>query len=443
VSSFWPRTLFGRTAATLAAATVLFLLLTLAFLAYFILVPVAQRSADDLAALMVLSAKTWAELPPATREDFERELARQHGLRLAQAAEPLLETATSRIPYTRFLASDLTHRSGQEVAVHATSEADGETWYWADIPAGGGLIRIGFARSRIGASPPLAALGVLAAAALVILLTALVLVRRLNRPLVRLAAAAREVGSGAWPAPLPEEGPIEISALARTFNRMAQDVRELLANRTTLLAGISHDLRTPLARLRLAVEMLPGDADPALVAGLQRDLEIMDALLGQYLELARGMVDEAVETLDLRELVDAVVLDVRRAGAEIRWTPGPAPVPCAVRARALERILANLLDNARRYAAGSEADVECVREGNDVVIRVLDRGPGIPAAGREAVFRPFHRLEPARSAAGGGSGLGLAIARQLADANQWEIALDARAGGGTVARVRLPCATPR
>jgi two-component system, OmpR family, osmolarity sensor histidine kinase EnvZ len=108
-----------------------------------------------------------------------------------------------------------------------------------------------------------------------------------------------------------------------------------------------------------------------------------------------------------------------------------------VRPRALERILTNLIDNARRYGGGREIEVECTSEEGHAVIRVLDRGPGIPEAEREAVFRPFHRLEPARSAAGGGSGLGLAIARQLADANHWLIALDARPGGGTVASVRI------
>lgn len=427
--------LFRRTALTLAVAFGLLLLVVFGALAYYVAVPLSRQATEDLAALMVLSAQTWAELPPATRADFEHELKQRHGLIVHIAQAPLPEH-TSLLPYRVLLEQALGARLGSSVAVHTTHDPE---FYWADIPAGGHTLRVGFARDRIGVRPPYALATIFTALLVIVVATALLLARRLTRPLTRLAQAAQAVGRGHAPESLAETGPAELAALARAFNHMAQDVRELLANRTTLLAGVSHDLRTPLARLRLAVEMLPRAVDPALLAGLERDIEAMDALLGQYLELARGMVEEIPETLDLRELVDAAVVDARRAGAEVRWSPGAASVLCAVRPRALERILANLFDNARRYGGGREIDVECECKEGQVVIRVLDRGPGIPAAERDAVFRPFHRLEPARSAAGGGSGLGLAIARQLADANHWRIALDARPGGGTVASVRIAC----
>ena len=125
--------------------------------------------------------------------------------------------------------------------------------------------------------------------AVLTLVTALILARRLTRPLAQLAHAATQVGQGETPEPLPEQGPVELAQLARRFNRMAQDVRELLANRTTLLAGISHDLRTPLARMQLALEMLPRTADPKLVDGLRRDIEEMDRLIGQFLEIGHGL----------------------------------------------------------------------------------------------------------------------------------------------------------
>jgi two-component system, OmpR family, osmolarity sensor histidine kinase EnvZ len=430
IGALWPKTLFGRTAATLALALIVFLALALGALAYFLIVPIAQRSADDLSALMVLSARTWAELPPATRADFARELVEEHGLTIAEADTPLAGAAASHLPYMRFLEAGLTRRSGARVAVHTTA-IDGRDWYWAEVPAGGRLLRIGFGRERIGARPPEAALALLAAGAALILLTALLLVRRLTQPLAQLAAASAAVGRGVKPAALPETGAQEIAQLARSFNRMAREVQELLDGRTTLLAGISHDLRTPLARLRLAVAMLPAGADPGLIAGIERDLDSMDRLIGRYLALARGMIDEDVEVLDLRELIDKCVSDARRAGGAVRWSPG-APCQCAVRPTAFERILANLLDNARRHGGG-DTEVEHRCDADGAVIRVLDRGPGIPAAQRDDVFRPFHRFDTAR--ASGGSGLGLAIAHQLAEANGWRLDLLARAGGGTEARL--------
>lgn len=431
-------TLFHRTALTLAVAFVTLLLVVFGALAYYVTVPLGRQTNEYLAALMVLSAQTWAELPPATRDDFEYELKQRHGL-IVQPARAPLSGQTSYLPYRVLLEQALSKRLGRAIPVRSTGDPE---FYWADIPVGNHTLRVGFARERIAVQLPYALLAIFAALLAILIATALLLARRLTQPLTQLAQTAQAVGRGQTPEPLPETGPAELAALARAFNRMAQDVRELLANRTTLLAGVSHDLRTPLARLRLAVEMLPRTADPALLAGLERDIVAMDALLGQYLELARGMVEEIPETLDLRELVDAAVVDARRAGAQVRWTPCAAPVPCAVRALALERILTNLLDNARRYGGGREIGVECERGRDQVVIRVLDSGPGIPEAEREAVFRPFHRLEPARSAAGGGSGLGLTIARQLADANHWSIAIDTRPGGGTITTVGIACTLP-
>lgn len=427
-----PSTLFARTAVTLAAALLLLQLVAFAALAFYVTVPLGRRAADDLAALMVLSAQTWIELPPQTRPDFARELAERHGLVLETAPSPLDEHATL-LPYRRLLEAALARRLGRAVEVRVAGEPE---YYWVDLPVGGRVLRMGFARERIGAQPPYALAAIFAAFALVVVVTSLVLARRLTRPLTRLANAAQAVGRGALPEALPETGPEELARLARRFNRMAREVQELLADRTTLLAGISHDLRTPLARLRLAVAMLPPNADPALLERIESDLETMDRLIGQYLELARGMTPEPAEPLDLRELIDKAVSDARRAGARVRWEPG-RPCPRTVAPRALERILANLLDNARRYGGGHEIDVDCDCDAKSPVIRVRDRGPGIPPAERERVFRPFHRLETARGTATGGTGLGLAIARQIAAHHGWEVSLHERPGGGTEARVVL------
>lgn len=427
--------LFLRTALTLIAAFVLLLVVVFGAIAYFVNLPLGRQATDDLAALIVLSAQTWVELPPATHPDFEHELIEHHGL-VIQSADTPLPTHPNILPYRILLEQALEKRLGHKVTVQITHNPD---YYWVDIPMAGQNLRVGFAHDRIGTRQPYALAIIFAAMLVIVLITALILARRMTGPLTHMARAAQQLGRGSEPQALPETGASELAALARSFNQMARDVRELLANRTTLLAGISHDLRTPLARLRLAVEMLPEDADPTLTAGIVRDLNAMDALLAEYLALARGMMEETVEQLDLRELIDGVVADMRRAGARINWTPNAEPLMCTLRPHSLERIVSNLLDNARRYSNDKEIDLECIHESDQVRIRILDRGPGIPESEREAVFRPFHRLEVARSVAGGGSGLGLAIARQLADANDWVISLDTGPEGGTLAQLVLLC----
>jgi two-component system osmolarity sensor histidine kinase EnvZ len=217
---------------------------------------------------------------------------------------------------------------------------------------------------------------------------------------------------------------------------MSTEVRELLENRTVMVAGISHDLRTPLTRLSLAIEMLGESADPKLVAGIRRDLAAMENLIRQFMELAQGLTDQREEELDLWQILRAQVDDLQRTGHDVNLVSGSTcrflgdPV-------ALGRILANLLDNAAHYGDGKPIDAELQCDQEQVCVRISDRGPGIPEGQLEAVFRPFHRLDTAREDRTGGSGLGLAIARQLANKNGWTIELKPRPGGGTEAILQL------
>jgi len=429
-----PSTLFGKTAATVALALVVMQILTISVTYYTVLRPLAQRSADDLAALIIISAQTWVELPPAARPDFKDELAYSHDLWLSETDTPLPDGG-HHLPYLQLLEAALTQRAGSPIHVK-TSQPAAELWYWAEIAAGGKQIRIGFPQQRIGTQPTLALALVLGIVSLLTLLTSLLLVRRLTLPLARLTAASTRMGEGATPELLPESGPLELATLAHAFNRMTRQVRELLDNRTTLLAGISHDLRTPLARLRLALEILAEKPSPELIARMNRDIEEMNHMIGSFLDLARGLHNEEKQRVNIGELIGQAVEDARSGGATIEWMPcAPQQRECAP--RALRRILDNLLQNAVRYGGGAPVRVECDGDENNMVIRILDRGPGIAADQIEAVFRPFYRIESSRSAATGGSGLGLAIAKQLADANGWRIELLPRAEGGTEARLSL------
>lgn len=425
-----PRSLFGSTALTLGVALLLFQALTLGIISWNLTYPMARNAADDLAALIVLSARTWVELPPQTRPAFERELMTQHGLSLRIAAEPLPDTR-SYLPYRYLLESALTRRAGVAVSIRSTRAPE---WYWTEIPAGGTRLQVGFPRERIGIQPPAAVLMLLTTVIILTLGTTLVLARRLTRPLARLARAAAQVGAGATPEPVPERGPEELAQLARRFNAMARDVRELLANRTVLLAGISHDLRTPLQRMDLAVEMLPPDTDRQLVGFLRRDIGEMNRLISEFLELGGGLQGRH-ETTDVHALLAAVVADARRGGAVT--LDGSGPCLRDINAQALRRIVGNLVANALRYGAGKPVDIKLDCGPDTVLIHVLDRGPGIPPQAVEAVFQPFYRLEPSRSTTTGGSGLGLAVVRQLAHANNWRVDLHPRPGGGTDARITL------
>ena len=426
--------LFRHTAITVASALIFFQLIMFSVIGYYIMLPMAKRSVDDLAGFIVLSAKTWVELPPETRKDFELELAQQHNLWLFETSATLPEYDHYQ-PYLSLLERALTKRTGKATRIKVTHWE--KTWLWVDVSFGGKQIRIGFPEDLLGMQLPEALLLVMAATIVLTLITAIILARRVTRPLERMAEAARHIGLGSYPASLPETGAEELAGLARTFNQMSLQVQSLLANRTTLLAGISHDLRTPLARMRIALEMLPENVDPKIVNRLTNDVAEMNRLIGEFLVFSRGIEKEAIQEIDLqmllRELSDnaamqGAVVELRSRGLCTR-PAGPL---------ALRRILDNLISNAIRYGDGKPVEIECQCGDGESVIRVLDRGPGIPPAEIENVFRPFYRLESSRNTATGGSGLGLAIAQQLANANGWRIVLAPRPGGGTEARLTIP-----
>ena len=431
-----PRTLFGRTALVIALVSFAFQLFTIAVITYFALVPLGRHATSDFAALLVDTAHAWQAEPVAERPWLQERIGRLHRIQVQE--KPGETRAFTRwLPYFQLLEKSLSARSGERIELRAGRGDDGEPWYWADLPVSGAKVRIGFPASRVDVQPWFAMLLILSVGTLVTLITSAGLARWLIGPLSRLATATQRIGQGRRPEPLAETGPAELATLAREFNRMGEQVEELLANRTTLLAGISHDLRTPLARIQLALGMLSEKPDRDLVDRVLRDVEGMNELIARCLEVSRDFAEQDSVELDLCDLLAGVAAEFAHTGVDIRGSKGP---DCRLRIRplALRRILANLVDNAVRYGGGQPIDIEYRIEDGRVEVCVLDRGPGIPESEREAVFRPFHRLEPSRSSRTGGSGLGLAIVRQLANTNGWSVELLPRPGGGTAACVRVP-----
>lgn len=415
----------------------------------FIFLPMAERSADDLAGLMVLSVRTWAELPPETRPVFEDELARSYQIALRPGMLPPADTGLRHGFYLWFLERAFARRVGQEAFFMDEIAPDGKLWLWTSIPAGGQWIGAGFASSRMQTSPFVALAVALAIGTLLVGVLAWWLARRIAEPVARLEHAAAQLARGARPDLLPETGPREFAELSHHFNQMALQVRELLAARTTLFAGISHDLRTPLARMRIAIEMLTLKPNPALLQRLEHDIDEMNALIAQLLELARGLSTEPprdfalCDWLQTRARVHESAAEA--AGAKI-VVDCAAEVTVHAAPGMLARVLDNLIGNALRYAPGPVdlvAEVVAPRAGDahaTVRVGVLDRGPGIPEQQLAAVFQPFHRLEASRSPETGGFGLGLSIVRQLARANGWVVSLASRPGGGLAAWLELPAA---
>ncbi|MFC2971591.1 ATP-binding protein [Azotobacter bryophylli] len=263
-----------------------------------------------------------------------------------------------------------------------------------------------------------------------------IFVRLLSAPLKQLVSAARQIGQGRSVRLPVSDSPSEMTELYRAFNQMSEDVEQAGRERELMLAGVSHDLRTPLTRLRLSLELLGGDSE--LTEDMVRDIEDMDAILDQFLAFIRDGRDEPLETLDLGELVREVAAPFNQGGQSVRLCLKPIP-PFPLRRVSIKRLLANLIQNALRHG-GEQVEVAAYVAGDHsapyVVLSVLDRGPGIDAAEMGEIFNPFIRGDRARG--GKGTGLGLAIVKRIAAQHGGSVELRNRPGGGLEARVRLP-----
>jgi two-component system osmolarity sensor histidine kinase EnvZ len=269
---------------------------------------------------------------------------------------------------------------------------------------------------------------------LVLIAVAILFLRGQVRPIERLAFAAEAFGKGRAVPDFKPYGASEVRRAAQAFITMRERIERYLQQRTEMLAGVSHDLKTPLTRMRLQLAMMGDGVD---VAPLRDDLREMEHMLDEYLDFARGEGGEDMQSVDLAELVEETVAMAQRSGANGRLrTDGMAPVTLAVRRQSLKRCLTNLIDNALKY--GSHVVVALRRSERFVEILIDDDGPGIPQARREEAFRPFHRLDEGRNLQRGGVGLGLAIARDAARAHGGELVLADSPLGGLQAKLRLP-----
>ena len=364
----------------------------------------------------------------ALLSDFSgREGVHLYAVDLMEEVEPL-----PKDPYIRLIAAIIRQRLGKDTLV--TINHLGLPGLWVSFSIGQDDFWVVIPRIQVERPFPWQWLGWVGLVALLSLVGGYVIAARINRPLRLLAAAADKLRHGETPQKLPVEGAEELREVSHTFNEMSAALARLEAERTLLLAGVSHDLRTPLARLRLAVEMLPEQQTDNLKVGMVQDIADMDDIIHQFLDFVRGVEGEPTQMVDLNELLKSLSERLARIGRHVRLRLSPIHL-VALRPLAMQRLLGNLLDNAFTYGGG-KVEVQTSVNATSMVVSVLDNGPGIPVAQMTRLLRPFERMNTARGNEGG-SGLGLAIANRIARLHKGQLELINRPQGGLEVRLTL------
>jgi two-component system osmolarity sensor histidine kinase EnvZ len=428
----WPQSLLWRTFLLLAVLVVATTVGWFEIFRAYETEPRARQISQNLVSIVNLTRTALVNSQPELRHELLSDLVEREGIQV-YTAEPGERIVVSQRPLLRLVSEFVRRQLGAETRVAIEREGKPGLWvsffidddeYWVRIP-----------RERIERQIALRWLGWGALALALSLLAAYLLVSRLNRPLQALARAAGAIGKGKTPEAIAESGPEEIRTLSHAFNQMSKDLARLDADRALILAGVSHDLRTPLSRLRLGLEM--SGADPQLRDGMAADIEEMDRIINQFLDFARTDGGEALQGADLAAIASEVAEHYRRHGHAVATDLAKVP-ELPLQRMAMRRVVLNLVDNALRYGE-KEVSIAVRAEGRNVVLEVADRGPGIPASEVDRLKRPFTRLEVARSDKGG-AGLGLAIVERVVRAHRGTLELLPRPGGGLIVEIRLPIA---
>ncbi|MEO8486874.1 MAG: ATP-binding protein [Betaproteobacteria bacterium] len=432
-----PRSLFGRLTLLLVAAVAIATASMIVLFRQDRAALIARQFSDTkIAQLQALRAALEGAEGTERRETLQR-IGREFGARIVPEAERpgLANPAPTRSPLVAELQNRLRGELGPGTDLRVLPQRQqflvrldaGGTAYWAAFP-------MPAARDQ-EEMPSRALLWSLAIVAL-LLAAAYAFARVLARPLRELNAAVDELGRGGTPSPLPETGPTEIAAVNRRFNAMLANLSQAERDRAMLLAGVSHDLRTPLARLRLGVEMHVAPGDDART-GMVADIEEMDRIVGQFLDFSRADDASGRATAELDPVVRACVERYAAAGRDVAFDAGGVKT-LPLKPAAISRLCANLVDNALAYGA-PPVEVATAEGASFATIEVRDRGPGIAPGDVERLKQPFTRASDARARDDGaaGAGLGLAIVERIARMHGGTLVLLPREGGGTIARVTL------
>jgi two-component system osmolarity sensor histidine kinase EnvZ len=430
---FLPRGLFGRSLIIIVAPIVLLQ----AIIAYVFferdLDTTTRRLARDVAAdvalLVALEDEHQGEQRLALRALAERQLAYRIRFLPGQNLPRFHGQLTSTIDVA--LDDILEQRIGADRDFRTTRIEDD---FEIRVDVHDGVLAVLVPRDRVTVSKPDIFILWMVGSSTILIGIAIIFLRNQVRPIERLARAADSFGKGRAVPDFKPYGAAEVRRAAQAFITMRERIERHVSQRTEMLAGVSHDLKTPLTRLKLTLAMMPEGED---IKSMRTDIAEMEHMLDDYLAFARGEGGEDASLTDLGALVRETAAAAERAHQRgpIRVT-APDHVPVSVRRAGLRRVLANLIDNAFKH--GVKVAVSLRRDEHLVEITVEDDGPGIAEPQREEAFRPFHRLDEGRNLQSGGSGLGLAIARDITRAHGGEIVLDQSAMGGLKATVKLP-----
>ena len=454
--SLIPKSLLARTALVIVFALIASHLVSVLLFRYYSQLPRFQLVAAGYISHLKTIRAALETIPPAQHRDFIVKLREERGIRVLPpqrfADEPL--DPAPNIPAVRAARERLREQFGAEAdifvfqrpqralrALIAQGEQDGRqpppAAFVTKIPVGSTFYWVLFPQSRIVEQDfSLAWIGWGVFGGILALAGALFLVSRVNRPLQALAAAAKEIGQGRHPPPVTEMGPDEVKSVAVAFNQMRDNLTRLDRERATFLAGVSHDVRTPLSRLRLGLEMLP--ADPATRLDLERDIEDINGVIDQFMDFARDENTERLESVDLNLLCHAAAERTRRGEGRDTTIKLELEADAILKMRplAMKRVIGNLIDNACKHA-GPDLTLRTMRVGHHLVLSILDRGPGIPPEEVDRLKQPFTRMDISRSGHSG-AGLGLAIVERIVKAHGGHFELLPRPGGGTEARATFP-----
>ncbi|MGH8280495.1 MAG: ATP-binding protein [Gammaproteobacteria bacterium] len=430
-----PNTLMARTVILIAILIVVSQVAWFSIVRLLFIPPLRAAHANPIISTITLARSALESLPPAQRQPFLDSLAQGHGLHIVAASTPQAQfTGTNQQPPTE-LALSLRREFGPAI-LFKTQAVTNELWirfpagtqdYWLVVP-----------RARFHTSFPLDLLVWVGLGVIIAILGAGLVVFRLNRQLHRVLEAARRLGHGEAPPKIEETGPEEIRDLSRGFNQMAEGLQRLDAERRLMLAGISHDLRTPLTRLRISIELAEAELESELRRGMIHDIDDMDSILVQFLDYARDGSEEAAQYADFNQIVFDVCHRYQATGTKIITQLDDCP-NFHFRKLAMRRMISNLVDNAVRHG-GTDIEVHTYTRASHLVFEVMDRGPGLRHLPPSEIVKPFVRDDSARGRHAG-AGLGLSITERIVKLHAGTLTLANREAGGLSVTVTIPLGT--
>lgn len=403
--------------------------------------PRSEQIAAQVVSIVTITRAALMHSAPLLRRELLFDLATTQGIRVYPREDEDVLTQLPDNELNRLVEENVHQRLGEDTQFAGT--VNGIRGFWVSFSIEDDAYWLMLDRERIERTSGIQWIGWAGMTLLLSLVGAAFISRLINQPLSRLSLAARAVARGKIPIPLPDAGPAEIREANQSFNQMVHDLQQVESDRAVILAGISHDLRTPIARMLLEVEMadLSGEAR----RGMQSDLAQMEAIIAQFLDYARPSNAVTHTDLDLSTLLRKVAQEAERSPG-IRVT---AQIDDGLRvhgnATDIERVMSNLVENARRYGKVLDGDVtlldiRATQSGGQVMIEVADRGPGLPEGQIPHLLRPFTRMNAARSEANG-AGLGLAIVDRIVQRHHGRLDIKNREGGGLAVRVLLKAAS--